>query len=82
MLLDAPVEVGMARARIRNGADGPDRFESERVEFFERVRQNYLQRAAREAARFRVIDASGTLDAVTAAIRDALQPLLPRTTVA
>jgi dTMP kinase len=82
VLLDAPVALGMARARVRNGADGPDRFESERADFFERVRQNYLQRAALEAARFRVIDASGTLEAVAASIRDALQPLLPRTTAA
>ena len=78
VLLDAPVELGMARARSRNGSDGPDRFESERAEFFERVRQNYLQRAAADPARFRVIDASGALDEVGAKIRDALQPLLAR----
>jgi dTMP kinase len=77
LLLDAPVDVGMARARARNGNDGPDRFESERVDFFERVRQTYLRRAAAEPARFRVIDASGTVDAVGAEIRDALQALLP-----
>ncbi len=76
VLLDAPVAVGMARARARNGADGPDRFESERVDFFERVRQAYLQRAAQAPARFRVVDASGELDAVESAIRAALQPLL------
>jgi dTMP kinase len=76
LLLDAPVELGLSRARARNGADGPDRFESERVDFFERVRQNYLQRAALEPARFRVIDASGALDAVAAQISDALRALL------
>lgn len=78
LLLDAPVELGMARARVRNGSDGPDRFESERVEFFERVRQNYLQRAARDPARFRVIDATGALDEVGARVSDALQALLAR----
>jgi dTMP kinase len=66
----------MARARVRNGAGGPDRFEAERAEFFDRVRQTYLQRAAREPARFRVVDASGDLEQVEAAIRAALQPLL------
>jgi dTMP kinase len=76
LLLDAPVAIGMARARVRNGTDGPDRFESERVEFFERVRQSYLQRAAQEPARFRVVDASGELEHVEMAIRAALQPLL------
>jgi dTMP kinase len=79
VLLDAPVEIGMARARIRNGTEGPDRFESERAEFFERVRQNYLQRAAREPARFRVVDASHTLDDVAAAVLAALRPLLSAT---
>ena len=76
VLLDAPVSLGLARARERNGADGPDRFESERVEFFERVRQSYLARAAREPVRFRVVDASGAVEQVGEAIRVALQGLL------
>ena len=76
VLLDAPIAVGMARARARNGTDGPDRFESERAEFFERVRQNYLQRAAQESTRFRVVDATGALEQVELAVRAALQPML------
>ena len=43
-----------ARARRATAPTGPDRFETERTEFFERVRQCYLERAAREPARFRV----------------------------
>lgn len=77
VLLDAPVELGMARARSRNGSGGPDRFEAERVDFFERVRQEYLRLAAREPSRFRIVDASGTLDDVGADVRHALQALLP-----
>jgi dTMP kinase len=76
VLLDAPIAVGMARARVRNGVDGPDRFEEERGDFFERVRQSYLQRAAEEPARFRVVDASEELERVESAIRAVLQPLL------
>ncbi|MGB7738684.1 MAG: dTMP kinase [Steroidobacteraceae bacterium] len=76
VLLDAPIAIGMGRAHVRNGTDGPDRFESERAEFFERVRQNYLLRAAQEPARFRVVDASGKLEHVELAIRAVLQPLL------
>jgi dTMP kinase len=76
LLLDAPVALGMARAKARNGNAGPDRFESERTEFFERVRQCYLARAAREPARFRVIDAGGDLSRVEGAVRAALEPLL------
>ena len=76
VLLDAPVAIGMARARARNGVDGPDRFEAEHGGFFERVRQSYLQRAAQESARFSVVDASGELEHVEMAIRAALEPLL------
>ncbi|HEX9208006.1 MAG TPA: dTMP kinase [Steroidobacteraceae bacterium] len=76
VLLDVPVSIGMARAQLRNGSDGPDRFESERVDFFERVRQCYLQRAAREPARFRIVDAGGDLDAVESGVRAALRSLL------
>ncbi len=76
LLLDLPVERGLARAGMRNGQDGPDRFESEQQAFFENVRERYLALARREPARFRVIDASRAADAVTAAVRNALQPLL------
>lgn len=76
LLLDAPVATGMTRARARNGIDGPDRFETERGDFFERVRQCYLQRAAREPRRFRVVDAVRAPDEVEASVLDALRPLL------
>lgn len=54
-LLDAPVEIGLARARNR----GPqDRIEQEDMDFFQRVRDLYLQRAVREPERFRIINAA------------------------
>jgi len=53
--LDVPVEVGRQRtARER----APDRFERESVDFFQRVRVGYLDRAARAPSRFRIIDAT------------------------
>lgn len=62
LLLDAPVEVGLARAQKR----GPqDRIEQEAVEFFKRVRKAYLDRAAAEPERFRIIDASKDEASVT-----------------
>lgn len=76
VLLDLPVAVGLARASHRNGADGPDRFESEQQAFFERVRATYLERARAEPTRFRVIDASHAIDEVTRGIEGALTPLL------
>ena len=70
LLLDAPVEVGMARAARRNSAG--DRFEREARDFFERVREGYLSRAAAEPQRFRIIDAAQPLEAVGAQLRAAL----------
>lgn len=61
LLLDLPVATG--RARIR-GRGEPDRIEAEREEFFETVRQSYLERARVHADRFRVIDAAAPADAV------------------
>lgn len=58
LLLDLPVQEGLARAAARAEKD---RFESEQDAFFERVRQGYRDRAAAEPARFRVIDASRPL---------------------
>jgi dTMP kinase len=55
LLLDLPVELGLARARARHA--GGDRFEDEQRQFFERARARYLQVAADEPQRVRVIDA-------------------------
>lgn len=70
LLLDAPPELGLARARGRGEA--ADRFELERAEFFGRVRACYLDRAAAEPARYTVIDATRPLEDVRAALCDAL----------
>ncbi len=63
LLLDAPVEVGLGRARARGEAD---RFEQEAVEFFRRVRQGYLARAKADPGRVRIVNASGSLEQVQA----------------
>jgi dTMP kinase len=55
LLLDVPVEIGLARASKRGALD---RFEQEKVAFFERVRNAYLEMAQRSPDRYRVIDAS------------------------
>ena len=73
LLLDVPVDSGMQRLA---GRGAPDRFEMEGREFFERVRAAYLQLAAAEPARFRVIDAAQELPAVQAAVAQALEGFL------
>lgn len=75
VLLDLPIDDGMARLRGRGPAD---RIESESTAFFERVRAVFRDRAAAEPARFRVIDASRTLPEVAVALRQALDELLAR----
>jgi dTMP kinase len=75
LLLDAPVNIGLQRAQRRNATqqNGRDRFESEEVAFFERVRAGYLDIAKREPHRMRVIDASRPLEQVSSEVRDILQ---------
>jgi dTMP kinase len=61
ILLDAPVEIGMSRADKRGA---PDRFETERAAFFERVRDCYLGLAASDPERFVIVDATADMDTV------------------
>ena len=58
-LMDIPVEEGMKRISSRGAKD---RIEREGLEFFNRVRQTYLNRAKAEPDRFVMIDASQSLD--------------------
>lgn len=67
LLFDMPVEAGLARAGRRAAAD---RFEREEIAFFERVRATYLERARRDAGRFRIIDATRPVAEVQARIRE------------
>lgn len=64
LLLDVPVAIGLQRARGRGAVD---RIEAEREDFFERVREGYLARAAAEPGRFRVVDACQAVEAVAEA---------------
>ena len=68
ILLDAPVAYALARAAARNAGAAADRFERERGEFFERVRNVYLARAAAEPNRIALIDATQSVDEVSACI--------------
>ena len=66
LLLDFPVEEGLQRARLRNqtvNLESEGRFELESITFHHRIRQGYLDLAAREE-RFRVIDALGDEETV------------------
>jgi dTMP kinase len=66
------VDVSQGHARLSARDGDRDRIENEHENFFERVRASYLQRAAFEPERFRVIDAGAPQDAV---LRDVLDQL-------
>jgi len=75
ILLDVPVETGLGRKR----RDRWNRFEdTESAAFFERVRRTYLDLAAAEPDRYRVLDASGSVEETDAVIRELVAPLLHR----
>ena len=71
MLLDCDPVLGLARARTRiESSIGPreERFELEAVAFHNRVRNAYLEEAAREPDRIAVIDATGSVDEIATRI--------------
>lgn len=70
ILLDLPVEVGESRAGQRSA---PDRFEQQKLNFKQQVRDHYLARAAAEPKRIKIIDASQSIEAVKASINDAMK---------
>lgn len=70
LLLDAPVDIGMARAGARGALD---RFEQEKLTFFDNVRDAYLRRVAQEPDRFAVVDAREDLSVVQRNIAQVLK---------
>jgi len=66
LIFDLPPELGLGRAKSRAGQT--DRFESETRRFFEAARAVYLERARANPERYRVIDATASLEAVTRAV--------------
>lgn len=71
LYLDVPIAVALTRIAGREH----DRFEREQLEFFERVRASYLEMASRQQ-RFRVIDASQSLDHVAAQVQSCISDYL------
>ncbi len=75
-LLDLPPEEGLRRALTRNLREGKHnaegRFEAERLDFHNRIREGYLTWAALNRQRFRVVNASLAPDEVLDGIREQL----------
>ncbi|TXL15867.1 dTMP kinase [Methylococcaceae bacterium HT4] len=73
LLLDAPIELGMQRAQQRGKLD---RFESEKMAFFDKVRQVYLSIAEQQPKRVKIVDATQSLDNVQSQIKQILSPFI------
>ena len=72
LILDLDVETGLSRATADSEAD---RFESEERAFFEQVRTAFRNRAA-TSDRYRLVDASGSLEEVQAQITSVMAEVL------
>lgn len=70
LLLDLPAELGLKRTVNRGLAK--DRIEQEKINFFIRVRNAYLERAKQDPKRIKIIDASQTLQQVETQIYNVL----------
>lgn len=70
VIFDLDPRIGLERARQRGQLD---RIESQKLEFFQRVREGYKNIASHESARCLVIDASQTREAVRQTLRTALE---------
>jgi dTMP kinase len=73
LLLDAPVETGIERARERGTFD---RFESEKISFFEHVRRAYLLQLELHPERIKLIKANQSLVDVQRELIDVIRILL------
>lgn len=75
-LLDIPAAAGMTRAEQRGLKK--DRIEQEKIDFFERVRHTYLERAKNDPERIKIIDASLTLSEVQTQIQSVLDVFIAK----
>ena len=73
ILFDLSVKEGLQRAASRGALD---RFEQEKLQFFENVRAAYLARAEQFATRFRVIDSSVDIQGVETQLDSVIEELL------
>lgn len=73
ILFDLPPAVAEGR---RAGREASDRFERENRDFFDRVRDAYLERAKNDPERFVVVDASADPDAIAETLLKEVRPWL------
>jgi dTMP kinase len=67
-VLDLPAEIGLERAARRRGNGAGDRFEAEALDFHKKLREAYLELAAREPDRCTIVNATSAPDVVADAV--------------
>lgn len=75
------IETGLERAHRRNESSSSvteSRIDRQSLEFHRRVQDGYQQIAARESERFRIVDGTGTPEAVAEKVWREVSPLLER----
>jgi dTMP kinase len=82
LLFDLPAAArsrrhGASRRGAAAGRRRADRLDAEDLDFYERVRQGFLEQAGREPARFRIVDSGGDPARTESQVRAALADLLP-----
>lgn len=73
LLFDLDVKVGLERASKRSAAD---RFEQESLDFFNRVRQGFLEQASAHAHQVSIIDSAQSIEQVKVQVERALSSLV------
>lgn len=69
LLFDSPVQIGLSRTARRHAESASslgaeDRFEREKIEFHEKLRAGFLEMAHAEPGRFRVLDATRSIEEI------------------
>jgi dTMP kinase len=77
IIFDLPASVGLERARRRAANDSPDRFEKEQLATHEKRREAFLDIAAADPERCRVVDANRPPTAIAAEVLSLVEALLP-----
>lgn len=75
LLFDTPVSLGLSRAKNRSH---PDRFEQEALDFFERVRNGYRERVEQDLNRYKMIDATKSIEAIQTEMLGIINPLVDK----
>ena len=76
LILDLPAQTGLARAAARRAQQAADRYEAEGLAFHEGLRIAFLEIAASEPTRCKVVDAAKGPEEVAQAIKAVVQALL------